>query len=210
MNHNSNATIVSFGPTSDGALVFAAKSGDEQAFEILANHYQPKIFAVAMRYTRVREDAEDIVQQTFLKAFVHLHTFVGKASFRTWLTRIAINEALMFLLRGRVLRQVGVDDLSEDETATHGVEIPDSHPDPEVNCLKQEGAELLSAAMAKLAVRLRVAIELRELAGLSTRETARHMGLSVAAVKARIFRGRSELRKTLWHAAITARGAQPQ
>jgi RNA polymerase sigma-70 factor (ECF subfamily) len=210
MNHNSNETVVSFGPTCDLALVLAARNGDERAFEVLANHYQPRIFAVAMRYTRVREDAEDIVQQTLLKAFVHLHRFEGRASFRTWLTRIAINEALMFLRRGHVLRQLALDDLSEDETATRGLEIPDSCPDPEANCLKREGTELLSAAIAKLTVRLRVAIELRELAGLSMRETARRMGVSVAAVKARIFRGRSKLRKTLPHLGITARGAQPQ
>jgi RNA polymerase sigma-70 factor, ECF subfamily len=210
MNHNSNTTIVSFGPICDRALVLAAKNGDEQAFEVLANHYQPKIFAVAMRYTRLREDAEDIVQQTLLKAFVHLHKFEGRASFRTWLTRIAINEALMFLRRGHALCQVALDYLSEDETATHGLQIPDSRPDPEGNCLKREGTELVSAAMAKLTVRLRVAIELRELAGLSTRETARRMGVSVAAVKARIFRGRSKLRKTLRHLGIIARGAQPQ
>lgn len=209
MNHNSNATIVSFAPTGDRALVLAAKNGDEQAFEVLADRYQPKIFAVAMHYTRVREDAEDIVQQTFLKAFVHLHRFEGKASFCTWLTRIVINEALMLLRRGHALRQVALDDLSEDEAATHGLEIPDSRPDPEANYLKRERTELLSAAIAKLTVRLRAAIELRDLAELSTQETARRMGLSVAAVKTRVFQGRRKLRKTLRRLRITLQGAQP-
>jgi RNA polymerase sigma-70 factor (ECF subfamily) len=203
MNHNSNATIVSFGPAGDRALVLAAKDGDEQAFEVLANRYQPKILALAMRYTRVRADAEDVVQQTFLKAFVHLHRFEGKSSFCTWLTRIAINEALMLLRRGHAPRQVALDDLSEDETAMHCLEIPDSRPDPEADYLKREGTDLLSAAIAKLTVRLRVAIELRELAELSTRETARRMGVSVAAVKTRIFHGRRKVRQTLRRLGIT-------
>src|SRR5258708_16308987 len=79
----------------DEELVAAAKSGDESAFEILVKRQERKVFRVALRYTRVREDAEDIVQETFRKAFVHLQKFEGKSSFSTWLTRIAINEALM-------------------------------------------------------------------------------------------------------------------
>jgi RNA polymerase sigma-70 factor (ECF subfamily) len=208
INELGTGTVSFSDPTAAEALVAAAKRGDERAFETLVTRYQPKIFAVAKRYTRIREDAEDIVQQTFLKAFVHLHRFEGKASFCTWLTRIAINEALMLLRRGP-LRHVALDDLSEDETATHGLELPDSRPDPEANYLKREETELLSAAIAMLTARLRVAIELRELAEFSTRETAQRMGVSVAAVKARIFHGRSKLRKTLRHPGITTRGAQP-
>src|SRR6201993_492377 len=86
--------------TAEEKVVAAAKGGDEVAFETLFNRHQRKIFALAFRYTRVREDAEDIVQQTFQNAFVHLQTFEGKSSFSTWLTRIAINQALM-LLRSR-------------------------------------------------------------------------------------------------------------
>src|SRR5580693_5686084 len=78
-------------------LVAAAKGGDEGAFEIIFNRHQRKIFMLALRYARIREDAEDIVQQTFQKAFLHLRTFEGKSSLSTWLTRIAINQALMLL-----------------------------------------------------------------------------------------------------------------
>ena len=85
----------------DEALVAAAKTGDERAFATLINRHQSRIFAVAQRYTKLHEDAEDVVQQTFQKAFVNLHKFQGKSSFSTWLTRIAINESLMFLRRGR-------------------------------------------------------------------------------------------------------------
>src|SRR6266850_1149200 len=85
----------------DEELVAAAKNGDELGFESLAKRHQRRIFALAFRYTRVREDAEDIVQETLQKAFVHLQKFEGKSSFSTWLTRIAINEALMSLRRRR-------------------------------------------------------------------------------------------------------------
>src|SRR5580704_10112081 len=84
-------------PAGDETLVVAAKNGDEQAFEILVERHRRKLFVVALRITRVREDAEDIAQQSFQKAFLHLRRFEGKSSFLTWLTRIAINEALMWL-----------------------------------------------------------------------------------------------------------------
>lgn len=203
------AGTVSFNdPTRDQALVVAAKMGDHEAFETLVKRYRARIFALALRYTRVHEDAEDVVQQTFQKMFVYLGNFEGKSSFSTWLTRIAINEALMFLRRARAQREVSLNDLSEVETATRSTQMPDSRPDPEANYLKQERAELLSAAIAKLTLRLRIAIELRELAELSTRETARRMGVSVAAVKTRIFHGRIKLRNTLRCPGITERGAQ--
>ena len=203
------AGTVSFNdPTRDQALVAAAKMGDHEAFETLVKRYRARIFALALRYTRVHEDAEDVVQQTFQKMFVYLGNFEGKSSFSTWLTRIAINEALMFLRRALAQREVSLNDLSEDERATHSTEMPDSRPDPEANYLMREGTELLSAAVGKLTGRLRVAIELRELAELSTRETARRMGVSLAAVKTRIFHGRIKLRNTLRCPGITARGAQ--
>src|SRR6266581_9436967 len=119
---------------SERQLVAAAKSGDESAFEILVKRQERKIFRVALRYTRVREDAEDVVQQTFQKAFVYLKKFEGKSSFSTWLTRIAINEALMLLRRGRALREVRIDDSSREGTAS-GLEVPDTDPDPEARYL---------------------------------------------------------------------------
>lgn len=209
MNKPVVTTAASANPAADEDLVAAAKSGDEPAFETLFKRYQSRIFALALRYTRVREDAEDVVQQTFLKAFVHLHRFEGKASFCTWLTRIAINEALMLLRRGHALRLVALDDSSEDESATSGLQIPDSGPGPEMSYLQREGAQVLCAAIDELKPRTRTAIELRELAELSTQETARRMGLSAAGVKARVFHGRRKLRKILWRLGIILQGAQP-
>jgi RNA polymerase sigma-70 factor (ECF subfamily) len=209
MNKPAVTTVAPANPGAEENLVTAAMCGDEPAFETLFKRYQPRIFALALRYTRVREDAEDVVQQTFLKAFVHLHRFEGKASFCTWLTRIAINEALMFLRRGRALRQLTLDDSSEDDLATRGLQIPDSGPSPEMSYFQREGAQVLCAAIDELKPRTRTAIELRELAELSTQETARHMGLSVAGVKSRVFHGRRKLRKILWRLGMTLQDAQP-
>jgi RNA polymerase sigma-70 factor (ECF subfamily) len=181
----------------EAALLRAAKSGDEQAFEVLVARHQQRLLNVARRFSRVREDAEDIVQQCFQKAFVHLQKFEGRSSFSTWLTRIAINEALMFLRRGRGLREISIDDVSGDEETAHRLDIPDSRPGPENAFLQDERSRILTAAMSKLTPRTRKAIELRELAELSTEEAARAMGLSVAVVKGRLFHGRKKLHQVL-------------
>ncbi len=173
------------GENEEAALVLAAKSGDGHAFEILIKRYQRRILAIARRFTRIREDAEDIVQQSFQKAFVHLHKFEGKSFFSTWLTRIAINEALMLLRRGRGLREVSIDDLSGDEETTLRLEMRDSR---------------------KLTPRTRTAIELRELRELSTAEAARAMGVSVGGVKARVFHGRRKLRRLLKRESVWMSG----
>lgn len=181
--------------TTDEALVAAAKMGEERAFERLVTRYRPRMFALALRYIRVREDAEDVVQQTFQKTFVYLKNFEGKSSFATWLTRIAINEALMWLRRARGLREVSLDDVGgTDETAPR-FDVPDVRPDPEASYLQQEETRILSVAITRLTPRLRSVLELKELRELSARETAEHTGLSVAAVKARVFHGRRKLRK---------------
>jgi RNA polymerase sigma-70 factor (ECF subfamily) len=181
----------------DEELVAAAKRGDEVAFEALVKRHRRAIFLIALRYTRVREDAEDIVQQTFQKAFVHLHKFEGRSSFSTWSTSIAINQALMLLRRRRALREVPIDDSGSDEGTTPAIEIADAGPDPEASYLQRERTRILSEAVGQLRPRIRRAIELQELGELSIRETARYMGLSVAAVKARVFHARRALGEAL-------------
>jgi len=134
---------------------------------------------VVQRMTRNREDSEDVVQQSFQKAFVHLKDFQGESLFSTWLTRIAINEALMLLRRKRGSREVPMaESTTEDETALP-MDVPDSGPNPEDSCLRREQERILSAAVNELTPGMREAIELRELGELSTGETAQVMGLSV-------------------------------
>jgi RNA polymerase sigma-70 factor, ECF subfamily len=192
----------------EAILVLAAKRGDCQAFEILIERYQRKILGVVRRYTRIREDAEDILQQSFQKAFVHLHKFEGKSSFSTWLTRIAINEALMSLRRGRGLHEVSISDLAGDGETALGLEIADSRAGPESAFFQSERSRILSAALNKLTPGIRKAIELRELGELSTREAARVMGLSVVAVKGRVFHGRRKLHQVLKRESAWMSGKQ--
>jgi RNA polymerase sigma-70 factor (ECF subfamily) len=181
----------------DQTPVRAAQGGNLQAFEVLVERHEQKIFFVARRITGTREDADDVVQQTFQKAFTYLCKFENRSSFSTWLTRIAINEALMILRRGRRLREVSIHDSSGSEETAMLLEIPDSGPSPESSYSQRERERMLSAAMNKLTPGVRTAIELRELGELSTGEIARRMGLSVEAVKGRLFHGRKKLRKTL-------------
>jgi RNA polymerase sigma-70 factor (ECF subfamily) len=198
MNHNAEPTVACLtDPAAEQMLVVAAKNGDEQAFETLFKRHRQKILRIVLRYAHVREDAEDIVQQSFQKAFVYLHKFEGKSSFSTWLTRIAINESLMLLRHGRAPREVSVDDHSEAERSAASLEMPDSSPDPEASYLRRERAQILSETLGNLRPGMRKAIELRELAELSTEETARLMGVSVAAVKARLFHARKKLQEQL-------------
>jgi len=188
----------------DAALVAGAKTGDARAFELLVQRHEGKIFSLAYRMTRNREDAEDVVQQSFQKAFIHLKKFEGESLFSTWLTRIAINEALMLLRRKHGSREVPIAETTTEETALP-LDIPDSGPNPEDSCLQREQERILSAAVNELTPGMREAIELRELGELSTGETAQVMGLSVGAVKARVFHGRRKLRKTLKRYVESAR-----
>src|SRR5258708_32610535 len=135
------------GQNEEAVLVLAAKSGDGHAFEILIKRYQRRILAIARRFTRIREDAEDIVQQSLQKAFVHLHKFEEKSRFSTWLTRIAINEALMLLRTGRGLREESIDDLSGNEDTVVAREMRDSRAGPESVFLQDEQSRILLAAM---------------------------------------------------------------
>jgi RNA polymerase sigma-70 factor (ECF subfamily) len=183
----------------DTVLVAAAKNGNRNAFETLVERHEQKILFVARRITRTREDAEDVVQQSFQKAFTHLRTFEGRSAFSTWLTRIAITEALMFLRRSRGGREVLIDDLNGNEGTTKGLEVPDSNPDPEAIYSQREQAEMLSAAIDELPYGTRRAIQLRELDERSSEETARIIGISVSALKGRMFHGRRKLRERLKH-----------
>src|ERR1700704_6530727 len=115
----------------DAALVAGAKTGDARAFELLVQRHEGKIFSLAQRMTRNREDAEDVVQQSFQKAFIHLKKFEGDSLFSTWLTRIAINEALMLLRRRSGTREVPITKSSMKTESALPLDFLDSAPNPE-------------------------------------------------------------------------------
>src|SRR5260221_4556529 len=159
----------------NAALVAGAKTGDARAFELLVERHERMIFSMAQRLTRNREDAEDAVQQSFQKAFIHLKKFEGDSLFSTWLTRIAINEALMLLRRRRGTHEVPIAESNTQDETVLPLDIPDSSPNPEDSCLQREQERMLSAAVNEVTPGMRRAIELRELGELSTGETARVM-----------------------------------
>jgi RNA polymerase sigma-70 factor (ECF subfamily) len=181
----------------DAALVAAAQSGNGHAFEVLVERHQSRIRAVAWRFARVAEDTEDIAQQTFQKAFLHLKQFEGNSSFSTWLTRIAINESLMWVRKKRASREVPIEESSAENERSLPLDPPDPGPSPEDRYSQREWKQILSRAMTELSPAIRTAIELRDLGELSTGETAGIMRVSVGAVKARLFHGRKKLRVKL-------------
>jgi RNA polymerase sigma-70 factor, ECF subfamily len=181
----------------DALLVSAAKARDTRAFELLVERHERKIFLLAQRITRNREDAEDIVQQSMQKAFIHMKKFEGKSLFCTWLTRIAINQALMLLRRKHRSHEVPSEVSSTKTESAMPLDFRDPAPNPEDSCLDREQKQILSAALNTLRPGVRKAIELRDLDELSTGETALVLGVSVAAVKGRVFHGRRKLREAL-------------
>ena len=189
----------------DALLVAAAKARDTRAFELLVERHERKIFSMAQLITRNREDAEDVVQQSFQKAFIHLKKFEGKSLFCTWLARIAINEALMVLRRKRRSHEVPIEESGTKTERALPLELLDSAPNPEDRCLDREQKQILSASLNKLTPGIRKAIELRDLRELSIGETALVMGLSITAVKCRVFRGRRKLRERLRQSPKVAR-----
>jgi RNA polymerase sigma-70 factor (ECF subfamily) len=184
--------------SNDDLLVTAAKEGESKAFEELVERHQRQIYFAALRMTRNREDAEDVVQRSLQKAFLHLNSFVGRSSFSTWLTRVAINEALMLIRKRRSgVREVVMDDLSRDDEAAPPLDFPDPTPDPEARYFQREWLQMLSSAMSELTPLMRGAIQLRELEERSIEETAQILGISVNAAKARVFHARRKLRDVL-------------
>ena len=181
----------------DRTLVAAAQNGSSEAFEILVHRHQQRALRSATRMTRNQADAEDIVQQSFQKAFMHLSQFQGNSAFSTWLTRIVINEAMMLLRKKRFAVEVPIEQSTDEDGATLTLDFPYSGPSPEDSCFRQEQKQILSAALNELTPRVRKAIELAELEELSTKAAARMVGASVTAMKARVFQGRKKLQQVL-------------
>jgi RNA polymerase sigma factor (sigma-70 family) len=182
---------------SDESLVEAAKRGHSMAFATLSERHEQQLFRAAYRITRSREDAEDAVQDTLLRAFVHMTDFHGRSSFRTWLTRIAINSALMILRKKRASPEIAVD--SNDNFDADGLryEISDHVPNPEKRYAQSEEESILKKAIQRLRPTLRVVVQLQQLQERSMREAAEAIGISLTATKGRLFHAKNALRRSL-------------
>jgi RNA polymerase sigma-70 factor, ECF subfamily len=184
-------------PTDESVLVDAARKGDIGAFESLVKRYDRNVFRIAQHITQNREDAEDVVQDAFLKAYQNLGQFQGQSKFYTWLVRIAVNEALMRLRRRRPERMVSLDEDVKTEEDSMPREIADWTPNPEQQYTQGELKDILSRTIQGLPASFRTVFVLRDVEGLSTEETADALGLSIPAVKSRLLRARLQLRERL-------------
>src|SRR5229473_1590296 len=183
--------------TDELTLVQAAKRGDISAFEQLVKRYDRNVFRIAQHITQNREDAEDVVQDAFLKAYTNLAQFQGQSKFYTWLVRIAVNEALMKLRRRRPERTVSLDEEVKTEEDSLPREVADWSPNPEQQYSQAEMREILSKTIQGLPPGFRTVFVLRDVEGLSTEETAAALDLSIPAVKSRLLRARLQLRERL-------------
>jgi RNA polymerase sigma factor (sigma-70 family) len=178
---------------SDECLVAAAKSGDQAAYIELSSRHAPMVYRVVSRITRNREDTEDALQESLMRAFCHLKTFDGRSSFSTWLTRIAINSALMLLRKKRTRLETSLDSGLADDTYQH----VDPSLSPERLYLQRERERNLKRAIRRLPSALREVIEVRNAKDASVREVANIVGISVAATKSRLVRARKTLTASL-------------
>jgi len=178
-------------------LVNAAKEGDVGAFEQLVKRYDRNVFRIAQHITQNREDAEDVVQDAFLKAYGNLKQFQGQSKFYTWLVRIAVNEALMKLRRRRPERMISLDEDVKTEEDSLPREVADWSPNPEQQYSQAELRDILTRTIQGLPPSFRTVFVLRDVEGLSTEETAEALELSIPAVKSRLLRARLQLRDRL-------------
>jgi RNA polymerase sigma-70 factor, ECF subfamily len=178
-------------------LVRRAKRGDDSAFEELVRRYDRNVFRIAQHITQNREDAEDVVQEAFLKAYGNLAKFQEQSKFYTWLVRIAVNEALMKLRRRKPERTVSLDEDVKTEDDSLPREVADWSPNPEQMYNQEELRDILTRTIQGLPAGFRTVFVLRDVEGLSTEETAQALELSVPAVKSRLLRARLQLRERL-------------
>src|SRR3954454_8592252 len=168
------------GPATDESrLVDAARSGDVGACEQLIKKYDRNVFRIAQHITQNREDAEDVVQDAFLKAYQNLKQFQGNSKFYTWLVRIAVNEALMKLRKRKSSKTVSMDEDVETEDGSVPREVADWAPNPEQLFKQAELGDILAKTIQGLPMGFRTVFMLRDVEGLSTEETAETLGLSV-------------------------------
>jgi len=193
----------------DVALVERARAGDQAAFEQLVRQYDRQIFRVAQHITQNREDAEDITQDVFLKAYGKLDQFQGNSKFSTWLVRIAVNESLMRLRKRKTSRTVSMDQDVQTEEGSIPRDFADWSPNPEQIYGQSELGDILRKTINGLPPGFRTVFTLRDIENLSTEETAEALGLSVPAVKSRLLRARLQLRERLSRYMKKSEGGKP-
>ena len=192
MTTSSNPTLVD-----ESELVSRAQAGEDEAFADLVSRYQSKIYRLAKNITQNNEDAEDVLQEAFLKAYSHLAGFQRNSRFYTWIVRIAVNEALMKLRKRRSDRTVPLDEPVDTGEEAVAREIAVWEDNPEQRYSHEEMQQILDDAVDELKPDFRTVFVLRDIEELSTEETAETLGISIPAVKSRLLRARLALREKL-------------
>jgi RNA polymerase sigma-70 factor (ECF subfamily) len=177
--------------TDDATLIDATLSGDSTAFGELVTRYQNRLYNTVVHLVGCAEDAEDVVQEAFVQAFVQLDKFRGAAAFYTWLYRIAFNTAMSHGRRRRPTRSV------EETRAQSGTDPVDPGEAPDGPALQAERAGQIRAALTELSEEHRAVLVLREMDGRSYEEIAEILGLALGTVRSRLHRGRMQLRELL-------------
>jgi RNA polymerase sigma-70 factor, ECF subfamily len=180
---------------SEKQLIAASKGGERAPFGELCERHMKQVFCVTRRIMPNREDAEDAAQDCFLNAFVHLKDFDGRSRFATWLTRIAINAALMKLRRNRGVQEVPMGEPNPSFEFVAQREFRDDTPDPEESCSARERKRIVMSAISGLRPRARNVVELFHLREHSVRETAEILGITTGAVKTRMFHAKIALHR---------------
>jgi len=180
----------------ESRLVAKAKKGSDEAFGILCGPHAQRMLRTAHRITRTREDAEDAVQDALTAAFIHIKSFDGRSTFSTWLTRIVINSALMIRRKNGKRPRVSTDDVNTTGRERLSRQFPATSPDPEQSYMARERRVFLDRAIRALRPRVRAALEFNQLQENSLNDTARFLGISVAATKGRVFQARLALRNS--------------
>jgi RNA polymerase sigma-70 factor (ECF subfamily) len=193
------ATAIEPGPTqvSEAALLSMAKLGNGEAFVVLSKLHSKRILPTVYNITRNWHDAEDALQEAMLRAFCNLKNFEERSSFATWLTRIAINAALMTLRKKRGSHETPLDGMDDSGDNYVLRQVESAADDPESALVEREREELLNGAITQLPRLLREVVELRFMKGYSTKEIAEALSITIPAVKSRLARARSSLRTVL-------------
>jgi RNA polymerase sigma factor (sigma-70 family) len=185
------------GLADERTLLANARTGRAAAFDELCERHVKKIMQTTLRITRNREDAEDALQDALLRAYLHIREFDGRSSFATWLTRIAINSALMILRKKRSIHEVPVDSPGDVHPTEPCWEAARHKSNPESLYAQQEEESMLHGAIGDLRPSIRKVLELQQLQERSMKETAKLMGISEGAAKARLFHAKIALRKSV-------------
>jgi RNA polymerase sigma-70 factor, ECF subfamily len=193
----------------ESRLLHDARRGKPEAFGMLCDTLTPRLLRIAFRITRNREDAEDAVQDSLMRAFTHLESFRENSTFSTWLTRIVMNSALMIRRKNRTVPQLSADDLTPKGETRLALQIPDHSPNPEEHYVQRERKTILRKAIRKLRPRMRAVVEIAQLQEMPLKEAARILDISVAAAKGRFFQARVALRRSVALRAIAQARTEP-